>query len=146
MTGVQTCALPISFQKVQGDKVHLRVRNKTSMISFWSLSKDDQLYVLEQAKSDPLVASNLKAAEPPRDWIDSRGNKSMARFIEVKPGATVVLAIDGNKSEFPFENFSKTDQDYIRGQVLGTDAAKHLPEDTKPAGNPTPQPSQGVPP
>lgn len=132
-----------TFQKVQGDKVHLRVRNKTSLVSFWSLTKADQLYVLEQAKSDPLVATTLKAAEDPRDWTDTRGNKTSARFIEVKAGATIVLAIDGNKSEFRFENFSKADQDYVRNQVRGTDAATHLPEESAQNPNPIPQPGLG---
>ncbi len=127
-----------TFQKVQGDKVHVRVRNKTSQLSFWALSKADQLYVLEQTKSDPLVASTLKPAEDPREWTDSRGNKTSARFVDVKAGGVISLIIDGNRAEFPFGNFSQPDKDYIRNQVRGTAAAQHLPEEVAAPGGANP--------
>lgn len=128
-----------TFQKVQGDKVHVRVRNKTSQLSFWSLSKADQVYVLEQVKSDPLATATLKPAEDPREWTDTRGNKTAARFIEVKSGATIAIVVDGNRVEFAFANFSKADQDYIRNQVRGTPAEQHLPQEVAQGGavNPT---------
>ncbi len=131
-----------TFLKVQGDKVQVRVRNKTSSLSFWSLTKEDQLYVLSQVKADPLVASTLKAAEDPRQWTDSRSNKTSARFLEVKTGGTVVLVIDAKKVEFAYENFSKVDQDYIRDQVRGTPSESFLPAEVKqdPAAPQSPMP------
>lgn len=116
-----------TFQKLQDDKVFVRVRNKTSQLSFWSLSKADQQYVLSLVKSDPLVSSNLKPAEDPREWTDARGNKTAARFVELKAGAIVVLVIDGKRVEFAFGNFSKTDQDYVRSQVQGTASSNFIP-------------------
>lgn len=120
-----------TFLKVQGDKVSVRVRNRTSSLSFWALTKEDQQYVLSQVKADPLVASTLKAAEDPRQWTDSRSNKTAARFLEVKTGGTVVLIIDAKKAEFAYENFSKVDQDYVRDQVRGTPSESFLPAEVK---------------
>lgn len=120
-----------TFLKVQGDKVSVRVRNRTSSLSFWALAKEDQEYVLSQVKADPLVASTLKAAEDPRQWTDSRSNKTSARFLEVKTGGTVVLIIDAKKAEFAYENFSKVDQDYVRDQVRGTPSESFLPAEVK---------------
>ena len=116
-----------TFQKLQDDKVFVRVRNKTSQLSFWSLSKADQQYVLSLVKSDPLVSSNLKPAEDPREWTDMGGNKTAARFVELKAGAIVVLVIDGKRVEFAFGNFSKADQDYVRSQVQGTASSNFSP-------------------
>ena len=118
-----------SFQKVQGDKVQVRVRNKTVPVSFWLLSKADQLYVLEQIKSDPLASRDLKPAEDPRKWTDTRGNSVTARFIEVKSDGKISVAIEANRSDFPFGNFSNEDQQYVRQLVQGTPAEQHLPKD-----------------
>lgn len=130
-----------TFQKVQGDRVFVKVRNKTSQLSFWSLSKSDQVYVIQHADTDPLAKSTLQPAEDPREWTDTRGNKAVGRLLSVRTGGIVALVVDGKPRDFEFANFSKGDQDYVRNIVANTPSAAFLPVEQGQPAAPTSAPT-----
>jgi hypothetical protein len=80
----------------------------------------------------PAADANAKPAEE-RTWTDINGAQSKARFDTVDNGK-VVLISDQEKRRFPFQHFSRADQDYVRKVMIGRGEGYKLPPLLPPTG------------
>ncbi len=65
-----------------------------------------------------------------REWTDRRGNKMEAEFVNLN-GGLVILAVKGRSRAYPFNEFAKVDQQFVRRQMEAKGQGHRVPEPSK---------------
>ena len=119
-------AINAKFVRTNGTVVVLRTAaGRVIMVPLVQLSPEDQQYVRQKVDrtvpgARPLLPSEAQGAfrSPPlasevRTWTDVLGNTMQANLVDAGDG-TVTLDCNGKIGEFPIENLSPADQQYVR--------------------------------
>ncbi|MHC4403166.1 MAG: SHD1 domain-containing protein [Planctomycetota bacterium] len=71
---------------------------------------------------------NPADSEPMRTWTDIRGNKLVARFVNVIGNNIVLIKGSRKKASYPFHGFSQTDQNYVRMIMTARGEGHRVPQ------------------
>lgn len=108
------------------DRVVIRVNGRFVGLKFWELMPDSQQFVKDKLDGDPDV-ERLEVTDIPREWKSRTGVSGTGQFLKVGKDGRIAIVIKSEKKLFDFEEFSESDQDYIRSLLSRTGQENLVP-------------------
>lgn len=108
------------------DRVVIRVNGRFVGLKFWELLPDGQQFVKDKLAGDP-TGEHLEITDFPREWRSRTGVSGTGQFLKVEETGKIAIVIKSEKKLFDFEEFSDSDQDYIRAYLTRTGQPNLLP-------------------